>query len=68
MTRELKENNYWVDNQHALHKANLELTNKVATLSQEKIQLEDNVQLLHSKFTRLQQIMKAQQQARPIIN
>ena len=33
MTKELRENNYWVDNQHALHKANLELNNKVASLS-----------------------------------
>ena len=56
MTRELEENNYWIDNQHALHKANLELSNKVAALSKEKIELEDKVKLLFDKFTHLQRL------------
>ena len=56
MSRELEENNYWIDNQHALHKANLELSNKVAALSKEKIELEDKVKLLFDKFTHLQRL------------
>ena len=53
MTIELKENNHWVDNQHALHKANKELFDKVSALSKEKIELEDKISLLQSKFERL---------------
>jgi len=68
MTLELQENNHWIDNQHALHTANKELSDKVSALSKEKIELEDKVSLLQSKFERLQAVIKAQQQARPVVN
>ena len=60
MSKELEENNYWIDNQHALHKANLDLSNRVSALSKDKIELEDKVSILHKKFTRLQEVMRAQ--------
>jgi hypothetical protein len=67
MARELTENNYWVDNQHNLHQANLELNNKLAQISREKIQLEDRFNLLKTNFERLHAVLRAQQRARPVI-
>ena len=67
MAKELEENNYWIDNQHNLHQANLDLNNKIAKISREKIQLEDRFNLLKSNFDRLQSVLRAQQRARPII-